>query len=322
MNRADDFLRILRETTAGRTVQMEIEAENRRYIRRFVPKERMILLGGGHIAASLCEFASALEFDVVVVDDRPSFANHERFPRAAAVVCDGFAQAIENLQITASDYVCVLTRGHRWDGECLRKILAGDDPAYLGMVGSRRRVRGLLGLLKEEGFDEEKLSRIHSPIGLSIHAQTPAEIAVSICAEVIQERRSRISEENQDILHRTDTDAALLRFLAENPVPMAYMIVISTEGSTPVQSGAFMAVDRTGQMRGTIGGGCGEAKALNAARALIGTGDSRLIRVDMTNDVAMEEGMVCGGRMTVFIQGMPVTRTVRSECADSLSGSV
>ena len=91
------------------------------------------------------------------------------------------------------------------------------------------------------------------------------------------------------------------------------MVVISTQGSTPVQSGAVMAVDKTGQMRGTIGGGCGEAEALNAARRLIGTGDSRLIHVDMTNDIAMEEGMVCGGRMTVFIQGL--SDTSHTNCA-------
>ena len=305
MNGKDAFMRVLHETMAGRVAQLEFEAENKRYVRRFVPKERMILLGGGHIAVPLCEFASALEYDVVVVDDRPSFANHERFPHASAVVCDSFAHAIEALKITPQDYVCVLTRGHRWDGECLRTILPGTWPAYLGMVGSKRRVTGLLGLLKEEGYDEEKLAAIHSPIGLSINAQTPAEIAVSVCAEVIQHRRSQIPERDPDVLKRTDTDMELLRFLAENPVPMAYMIVISTTGSTPVQSGAAMAVDKAGQMRGTIGGGCGEAEALTAARSLIGTGDSRVIRVNMTNDVAMDEGMVCGGTMTVLMQGLP-----------------
>lgn len=305
MNGKDAFMRVLQETMAGRTAQLEFEAENQRYVRRFVPKERMILLGGGHIAVPLCAFASALDYDVVVVDDRPSFANRERFPRALAVICDSFAHAIEEIKITPEDYVCVITRGHRWDGECLRKILTGTWPAYLGMVGSRRRVTGLLGLLKEEGYDEEKLAAIHSPIGLSINAQTPAEIAVSICAEVIQHRRSRSQEGDPDILKRTDTDIELLRFLAENPVPMVYMMVISTTGSTPVQSGAAMAVDKAGQMRGTIGGGCGEAEVLTAARSLIGTANSRLISVNMTNDVAMDEGMVCGGTMTVLMQGLP-----------------
>lgn len=302
MDRKADFLRVLNETLDGQTAQMAFETKDRRYIRRFVPKERLILLGGGHIAVPLCEIGSLLGFSVAVVDDRPSFANHERFPGAAQVICDGFAHAIESLSITSFDYVCVVTRGHRWDGECLRQILNGIYPAYLGMIGSRRRVKGLMELLRGEGYDEERLSAIHAPIGLDIKAQTPAEIAVAICAEIIQQRRSGVPEEERDILKRTDTDAELLSFLGNNEEPMAYMVVLSTEGSTPVQSGALMAVDQAGRTRGTIGGGCGEAQALSAARSLIGTGESRIVSVNMTNDVAMDEGMVCGGSMNVLIE--------------------
>ena len=151
MNRKDSFLQALQETLDGRTAQLKFEADNRCYIRRLIPRERLILLGGGHIAVPVCEIASLLGFLVTVVDDRPSFANHERFPRSEAVICDSFENAIEHLNITASDYVCVLTRGHRWDAECLRRILSGTYPFYLGMIGSGRRVRGLLERLKEEG---------------------------------------------------------------------------------------------------------------------------------------------------------------------------
>lgn len=302
MDRKADFLRVLNETLDGQTAQMAFETKDRRYIRRFVPKERLILLGGGHIAVPLCEIGSLLGFSVAVVDDRPSFANHERFPGAAQVICDSFAHAIESLNLSSFDYVCVVTRGHRWDGECLRQILNGIYPAYLGMIGSRRRVKGLMELLREEGYDEERLSAIHAPIGLDIKAQTPAEIAVAICAEIIQQRRSGALEGEGDILKRTDTDTELLSFLGNNEEPMAYMIVLSTEGSTPVQSGALMAVDQAGRIRGTIGGGCGEAQALSAARSLIGTGESRIVSVNMTNDVAMDEGMVCGGSMNILIE--------------------
>ncbi|MBO5497538.1 MAG: XdhC family protein, partial [Oscillospiraceae bacterium] len=148
---AREFAHILRETEAGRAASLEREAEGTRYLRRFVPEDRLILLGGGHIALPLCKMAAMLDFAVTVVDDRPAFANTGRFPEAARVVCDGFASALEKLQIRPTDYICVITRGHRWDGDCLRVILRGESPFYLGMIGSKRRVTGLLKLLEEEG---------------------------------------------------------------------------------------------------------------------------------------------------------------------------
>ena len=243
-----------------------------------------------------------LDFAVTVVDDRPSFANRGRFPDAAQVVCDSFAKAIGDLKIRPTDYICVITRGHRWDGECLRQILQGEYPSYLGMIGSRRRVTGLLGLLREEGYDSEKLAAIHTPIGLKIGAETPAEIAVSICAELVQHRRSHPAEEDEAVLERTDTNFELLRFLAGGQGPAALMTVISTRGSTPVESGAIMVMDSLGKTIGTIGGGCGEAEVMTAARRLIGTGQAKTVEVDMTNDIAEEEGMVCGGKMRVLVE--------------------
>ena len=145
-----------------------------------LPKERLIVLGGGHIALPVCEFASKCGFEVYVVDDRPAFANAPRFPWAAGVICDSFENGIEQLKITPYDFVVVITRGHRHDADCLRAILPGKQPAYLGMIGSRRRVRGLLDMLVEEGFSKENIERICTPIGLKIGAVTPEEIAVSI----------------------------------------------------------------------------------------------------------------------------------------------
>ena len=300
----EEFARVLRETEAGRAAEITKEIDGARCVRRFIPEDRLILLGGGHIAVPLCKMASMLDFAVTVVDDRPSFANSTRFPEAAQVVCDGFAAAIAGLHIRPTDYICVITRGHRWDGECLRQILRGEYPSYLGMIGSRRRVTALLALLREEGYDADKLAAVHTPIGLKIGAETPAEIAVSICAELVQHRRSHPADENEAVLERTDTNFELLRFPAGNCVPAALMTVISTMGSTPVESGAIMVMDELGRTIGTIGGGCGEAEVMTAARRLIGTGQTRVVEVDMSNDIAEEEGMVCGGRMRVLVEGI------------------
>lgn len=267
-----------------------------------MPRERLILLGGGHVAHALAKLAAMLEFAVTVVDDRPTFANHERFPEAERVVCDAFEPAIRALDVRASDYVCVLTRGHRWDRECLRALLGGTEPSYLGMIGSRRRVTGLLGALAEEGFDRAALERVHAPIGLMIGAVTPEEIAVSIAAQLIEHRRANPETTDVNALAQTNSDPELLRFLAHGEGAKALCLVLETRGSTPVKSGAVMAVDTLGRGYGTIGGGCGEAEAMKRARALLGTGETAVIEVDMTEDAAAEDGLTCGGTMKVYLE--------------------
>jgi len=196
----------------------------------------------------------------------------------------------------------VLTRGHRWDRECLQELLRGTEPSYLGMIGSKRRVRGLLDALAEEGFDRAALQRIHAPIGLMIGAVTPEEIAVSIAAQLIEHRRAQPADAAEDALAQTNSDMGLLRFLAEGEGKKALCLVLETRGSTPVKSGAVMAVDAQGNIYGTIGGGCGEAEAITRARALLGTGASAVIEVDMTEDAAAEDGLTCGGTMKVYLE--------------------
>ena len=297
-----EFQSILAQLERGETPQLTKTVDGQTYNRVFIPENRLILLGGGHIAQPLCAMASMLDFAVTVVDDRISFANSQRFPEAAQVICNSFAAAISDLDIRATDYVCVITRGHRWDGECLRELLGGTLPSYLGMIGSKRRVEGLLNLLAEEGFGLEKLSRIHTPIGLQINAQTPAEIAVSICGEMIAHRRKYVRKDQNVALSQTNTDYAMLRFLTESPQPKACALVLSSTGSTPVKPGAMMAIDYLGNGYGTIGGGCSEAAVMVRARKIMGTGKSCVVEIDMTNEVAESEGMVCGGTMRVLLE--------------------
>ena len=294
-----DFADILRRVEQGERAALTRTVGGSSYLRRFVPRERLILLGGGHVSLALARFAAALDFAVTVADDRAAFANHERFPMAERVVCDAFAAAIKTLGIRAGDYVCILTRGHRWDGECLRALLRGTEPTYLGLIGSKRRVAGLFGALRDEGFD---CSRIHAPIGLMIGAVTPEEIAVAIAAQLIEHRRAKPKTEDAAALAQTNTDMEALRFLASGEGHKALCLVLDTKGSTPVKSGALMAVDALGRGHGTIGGGCGEAAAMTRARALLGTGKTAVMEVDMTDDAAAEDGLTCGGTMTVYIE--------------------
>lgn len=267
-----------------------------------LPQERLIVLGGGHIALPVCQFGAACGFTVCVVDDRPDFANRSRFPEAAEVICDSFENGIRKLSVTPFDYVVVITRGHRHDADCLRALLPGTMPAYLGMIGSRRRTKGLLEMLAEEGFDEERLGRICTPIGLNIGAITPAEIAVSILSEVIAYKRLPEHGDAKRCCNDSDVELSTLRYLAENREPKAIVTVIETKGSTPRGAGAKMAVSPLGKVTGSIGGGCSEAAVIQDAVRIIGTGRYQIVDIDLTGEVAESDGMVCGGTMRVLVE--------------------
>ena len=295
------FKNLLKTIERGESAALTLSADGTTYTRRFIPGDRLILLGGGHVSLDVYHMAFMLGFDVVAVDDRPEFCNKQRFPKAQ-VLCDSFENAIRKLHISARDYVCVLTRGHRWDRQCITAILSGEMPYYLGMISSRRRADGLRELLVEEGYDSAKISRIHAPIGLNIGAMTTMEIALSICAEMIAEKRKIKTSPIENELIQNNVNIKMLRYLAESDESRALITVLSSTGSTPVKSGSMMAVNRLGKGYGTVGGGCGEAAAIAKARQIIGTGSSTVYEVEMTDDVAAEDGMVCGGVMSFLIE--------------------
>ena len=293
---------VYRTVAEGKEAALTFTADGEEYLRSFHPPERLILLGCGNIGQELCRYAADLGFTVTAVDERPGFANRTLMPDAAEILCSDFPDAIRRLQITERDYVCVITRGHRFDADCLREILPGAYPRYLGMIGSKRRVALLMKQLESEGFGPDALKRIHAPIGISINALTVKEIAISIVAELIQCRRAGLDRRSKETrLTAEDIDLRLLEFLTCDETPKALLLVYETSGSTPVKSGAMMAVDKVGRTVGTIGGGCGEGAVLKDAYRIIGSGTQCTVTVDMSNDIAEAEGMVCGGEMKVLI---------------------
>ena len=152
-----------------------------------LPDETLVILGAGHIAFPLCQMAKILGFRVVVIDDREDFANEHRFPLADQVLAEPFEEVLKDFPLNYHTYVVLVTRGHLSDKECLRQII-GKPVAYLGMIGSTRRLEGVFRLLEKEGYDRALLEQVHGPIGLPIGAQTPEEIAVSIISEMISVR--------------------------------------------------------------------------------------------------------------------------------------
>lgn len=172
------------ETTAGR--RLRVYAESHR------PRQELVIVGAGHIAQPLATLGTLLDFEVTVLDDRPEFATRERFPEAATVGSIDFDDPLADIPVHAGSHFVLVTRGHKYDFECLRRLLARHreaTPAYIGMIGSRRRVRATFVQLAAEGMPLEVIARVRAPVGLDIGAQTPAEIAVSVTAEMILERR-------------------------------------------------------------------------------------------------------------------------------------
>jgi len=128
-------------------------------------------------------------FYVVIIDDRAEFASRERFPDADEVLVESFYDVFNRLNFTGSEYVVIVTRGHQFDRDVLIESLK-KDAKYIGMIGSRRKVKMVLEHMKEIGLDPEAVDNVYSPIGLSINAETPQEIAVSIVGELVKVRRS------------------------------------------------------------------------------------------------------------------------------------
>jgi len=154
----------------------------------FEAKQRLLIVGGGHVGLALARLGADVGFSVAVLDDRQEFANPERFPMAAEVYTGDIAATLDGIDIDGRTYVVLVSRGHQQDETALRHAVAR-GAAYVGMIGSRRRTGTVLNRLAADGFDGEALNAVHTPIGLDIGAETPEEIAVSILAEIVMERR-------------------------------------------------------------------------------------------------------------------------------------
>lgn len=177
-------IEVLRENKR-RTV--EIEDQVRVFLDVLSGGAKLLVCGAGHIAIPLARFAREVGFHVTVLDDRSDFAHPSRFPECE-VIAKRFVPALRDMSHGPSTYVVVITRGHEHDAECLEEILH-KKTAYVGLIGSRRRVRFVLELLRREGISDERLGEVFTPIGLPIGAESPEEIALSIVAELVCVRR-------------------------------------------------------------------------------------------------------------------------------------
>lgn len=158
------------------------------FVEPILPDPSLLLMGGGHLAQAIAEAAQRVSFKVSVVDDRASFANRERFPGVEETIVASFEESLDSIDVTENTFILIVTRGHGYDQVVLEKAI--QTPArYIGLVGSRRKIRIIVKNLLEKGIPPAAFSRLYAPIGLEIGSETPQEIAVSVVAELIALRK-------------------------------------------------------------------------------------------------------------------------------------
>jgi len=177
----NEVLRILTLDHRGEEIRVFLESV------QSTPK--LFVFGGGHVSKAISSIASSVGFHITVIDDRPAFANQERFPEADELVVEDFEGVVGRLPIDSTSYVIAVTRGHQWDQPIIEQAV-WTRARYIGMIGSRRKVALMWKKLEEKGIPSDLLNRVHAPIGLKIGADTPEEIAVSIVSELIKVRRA------------------------------------------------------------------------------------------------------------------------------------
>jgi xanthine dehydrogenase accessory factor len=170
-------------TLPGSETQVEV------FFQILTATRKVIIVGAGHLAIPLVKFARILGFHITVLDDRVKYANRQRFPDADEVLVGNMAETLRGIEITPQTYIVLITRGHQFDEPCLREIIHS-SAKYIGMIGSKRRIKACFIRFKEEdGIPEESLKRVYAPIGLDIGSESPEEIALSIISEMIKVRR-------------------------------------------------------------------------------------------------------------------------------------
>ncbi|MBQ6388704.1 MAG: XdhC family protein [Mogibacterium sp.] len=259
-------------------------------------EKKIVVCGAGHVSMPIISNGKMMGMHVTVIDDRLKFANDAIAQGADVVKFKEFEDALSEIDGDDDTFFVIVTRGHRYDKECLRSIVQKPH-AYIGMIGSCRRVKIVKDDLAAEGISRELLDTVYTPIGLDIGAETPAEIAIAIMAEIIEvkNRKKRNFGFPKDVMKM---------LLSDERDKLTMATIISRQGSAPRGMGTKMLIARDGGIVGTIGGGCVEGSVIAKGRRMLLDKDHKpvIMEVDMSGDAAEDEGMVCGGRVKVLLE--------------------
>ncbi len=176
------------------------------FVEPVLPIPAVVIFGAGHISTHVSKIATIAGFRSWIVDDRPIYANATRFPEAEKIFADSFEDAFQGIVPDNNTYLVIVTRGHQEDEGVLRWAL-GTGARYIGMIGSKRKIRTIARRLEAEGIDRERIERVHMPVGIDIGAIVPEEIAVAIVAEMIHHRRKGAEHGLSKKLYRTTSQS-------------------------------------------------------------------------------------------------------------------
>ena len=251
-----------------------------------------MIFGGGHISQPLAKIGTMLDYAVTVIDDREEFTTEEKFPEAQHRYFMDFGTVFEQLHFPPDTAYVIVTRGHAGDKVCLKQILEHGKYSYVGMIGSRTKNGKVFDDLRHEGILEERIKEVHAPIGLPIGGQTPAEIAVSISAELIDHHRGV-----ERLVFQKEMLEAIL-----NGEKGIMATIIKKEGSAPRGVGSRMFFTDKGKEYGTVGGGTAEFEVTKQARKLLESPKAMIESYVMNASDVKQLGMICGGDIEVIFQ--------------------
>ncbi len=183
---ADQLIDILEKNSAGIFKQSENTII---FLEPLQPRPTLLIAGAGHVGQALCHLGNWLDFDIVIVDDRADFASSKRLPEADEIIIGDIAEELKKYPKNHLTYIVIVTRGHQHDESALHSVVES-DARYIGLIGSRRKIKLIFHDLLDIGIPKEKLQQVYAPIGLNINAKTVPEIAVSIASQLIHIRNS------------------------------------------------------------------------------------------------------------------------------------
>lgn len=269
--------------------------------------KKLVICGGGHVSMPIIRIGKMLDFQVTVLEDREKFGNRARKAGADTVLCGGYEALLRQIRSDGDTYFIIVTRAHKFDLDCLREILM-KPAAYIGMMGSRRRVAMVMHTLRQEGFAQAVTEAVHAPIGLKIEAETPEEIAVAVLAEIIAVKNQSAQsfgfpEELLEKICRGNACPASEENVGRDEA-LVLATIIGRRGAAPRTTGTKMLIYGDGSTSGTIGGGCAEGWVTDTAQSML-RGEAAAFateRLDLKAMTEDEESMVCGGEIEVLLE--------------------
>ena len=268
-----------KESLSNNTYKGRVLEEN------LTPPIHLVLFGAGHVGKALYALARLQDIDVTVIDSRDEILSKQDFPNADLIKVDYNDLSTLKLNVY-NPYFCIFTHGHSGDKACLEWCLK-QNSEYIGMIGSKGKVKATFEKLLKEGYKEEQLLKVHAPIGIKIGGDTPQEIAISIMAEIIQ---TYSSKPNRSVI-----EIELLKLLTQKEGVLCR--IISKKGSAPRQIGTSMFVTKN-KVYSTIGGGALEKRVIEDALSLKDDVQLKEYRLNPQGDL----NMICGGDEEILFQ--------------------